>query len=117
MKIYSIQEKDELLKRVPKVPSHFNDGRITSAAFKPKSGEDGLSVDILRLTTIENSIKDPAKFLAAIIISEDATKAGCESIHDPVPENYSHALIKGITKQIARKLSEMCKVTDLAQQI
>ncbi len=117
MDIYNINAKDELLRRVPKVPSHFNNGRITSAAFKPKPGEDGLSIDILSLTSIEISIKDPGKFLAAIIIAEDVTKKGCECVHNPVPENYSHALIKGITKQIARKLSEVCKVIDLAQQI
>lgn len=108
-----IDDEDELLRRVPKVPSHYINGRITSAAFKPKPSEDGLSVDILSLTTIEISIKEPSKYLAAIIIAEDATKEGCECEHNPVPGNYSHALIKGVTRQIARKFSELCKVEDL----
>ena len=115
MEIYIIQGKDELLRRVPKVPSHFNNGRITSAAFKPRPGENGLSVDILSLTTIETSLKNPDKLLAAIIKAEDAVKEGCECFHDPVPDNYSHALIKGITKQIARKLSGICKIVDIDQ--
>lgn len=113
MEKYIIQEKDELLRRVPKVPSHFNNGRITSAAFKPKPGEEGLSVDIPSLTTIETSIKYPDKFFAAIITAEIAVKVGCECVHDPVPENYSHALIRGITKQITRKLSAICKIIDI----
>ena len=114
MEKYIIQEKNELLRRVPKVQSHFNKGRITSAAFKPKQGENGLSVNILSLTTIDTSIKNPDKFFAAIINAEDAVKEGCECVHDPVPENYSDALIRGITKQIARKLSAICKKNDIA---
>jgi len=110
---FIIQEKDELLRRVPKIPSHFNNGSITSAAFKPKPNEDGLSVDLLRLTTIDFFINDPNKYLAAEIIAGDAIKEGCECIHDPLPDNHAHALIKGITKQIARKLSAICKVIDL----
>lgn len=114
MEIYIIQEKNELLRRVPKVPSHINNGRITSAAFKPKPGNNGLSVNILSLTTIETSIKYPDKFFAAIITAEDAVKESCECVHDPVPENYSDALIRGITKLIARKLSAICKIIDIA---
>lgn len=113
METYKVKDIDELLRRVPKVPSHYNNGRITSAAFKPKPGEDGLSVDILCLTTIEISIKDVSKFFAALLTAKDVIKEGCECVHDPIPENYSHALIKGITRQISKKLSELCKVIDL----
>jgi len=63
MENFTIQEKDELLRRVPKVQSHFYNGRITSAAFKPKPSEDGLSVDIFRLTTIDIFIKDIGRLL------------------------------------------------------
>jgi len=112
---YDINDNDELLRRVPKVLSHFNNEGITSAAFKPKTGEDGLSVDILSLTTIENSIKDPNKFLAAIITVENVIQEGCKCIHDPITDNYAHALIKGVTRQIARKFSKISIVKDLAK--
>ncbi|MCU0347824.1 MAG: hypothetical protein MUC59_12870 [Saprospiraceae bacterium] len=47
---YEILGTDNLLRRIPLKPSHIFQGRITSACFKTKPSEDGLSVDIEGLT-------------------------------------------------------------------
>lgn len=51
-KKHEILRTDSLLRRIPLKPSHIFQGRITSACFKTKPGEDGLSVDI------ENLVED-----------------------------------------------------------
>jgi hypothetical protein len=61
MPLHQITPEDELLRRIILQPQFFKitpDGvrRPTSAAFKMRSGEDGLSVDILGLTTLEQAI-------------------------------------------------------------
>ena len=61
MPLHQITPEDKLLRRIILQPQFFKitpDGvrRPTSAAFKMRSGEDGLSVDILGLTTLEQAI-------------------------------------------------------------
>ena len=108
---YTIQRDDELVRRVPTYLSDFiKDGKPTSAAFKTKPNEDGLSVHILKLTTIDKIILDKDQFVVAIFKASIPMDAGFVCEHDQKPDNYAHALIKGNTRRIARKLSRHCRV-------
>jgi hypothetical protein len=112
MEYYIIKESDELARRIPKVPSHFNSetGRPTSAVFKTKNEEDGLSVDVLSLTTKENAVQNQEKYALAIFKAELPLSEGFQCLHDPKEDNEAHALIVGDTKKIAKKLAEACKI-------
>lgn len=110
---YIIQREDELVRRVPKYLSNFfQNNRPTSAAFKTKPEEDGLSVNILKLTTIEETIQDNERFVGAVFTASIPIDAGYDCLHAPDLENnnLAHALIVGDTKKIAKKLSLMCRI-------
>lgn len=113
MNIIDISPNDDLIRRIPKTPSHLKDGRPTSACFKLKPGEDGISVDILRLTTVRNSIKNPKTHLAGILRASIPINYGCNCVHSPVESNEAHALIKDVNKAIARKLASECIMIEL----
>ncbi|RZJ92993.1 MAG: hypothetical protein EOO60_06500, partial [Hymenobacter sp.] len=58
---YTITGEDELIRRVPQQPSFFKQNAqgesvLSSAAFTLKKDEDGLSVDIMALTTLEQAV-------------------------------------------------------------
>ena len=59
-----ISNEDRLLRRVQFLDPNFikDDGRPASSSFSLKSGEDGLSVDLERLTTYAKSIQDRSRF-------------------------------------------------------
>ena len=104
----NITDEDHLLKRVPfRNPSFIKpDGRVTSFAFKPKKGEDGLSVDIERLTNYNASILDPEYFQLYFIIAGFVNKLGLDCVHSPLEDNYVHALIVGnFTNSICSELA------------
>ena len=108
---YIISPEDELIRRIPKDPNFIkNDGTLSSGCFKLKSGEDGVSVDIQKLTTLELSIKNSNTHIAAILLAKVPIDLGCECIHNPVQDNIAHALIKGVTPSIAKKLGSQCKI-------
>jgi len=107
---YNISNTDNLYRRVPKIEFYWkyvNGKKVPSSfAFKTRSNEDGLSVNIEALTTLELTVEKPelfgvAKFSASIPIGLDYP---CR--HDPKPDNDAHALIVGNTKPIAKKLSK-----------
>ncbi|NJL14808.1 MAG: hypothetical protein HC913_18610 [Microscillaceae bacterium] len=107
-----IKEEDELLRRVQFLDPSFikDDGTPASSSFSLKSGEDGLSVDIERLTTREKSIQDVSRFRLYALNAAFTVSLGLENKHDPKPDNYAHALITGnITRSIARKLAKEAK--------
>ena len=111
---YTIQRVDKLVRRVPiYLSDFFKNGKPTSAAFKTKPSEDGLSVYILRLTTINKIILEKDKFVVAIFEASIPMDAGYVCEHDPKPDNYAHALIIGNTRRIARKLSRLCRVKNI----
>ncbi len=58
--IIEISDEDRLLRRaIYKNPSYVRDDMtVTSFAFRLRKGELGLSVDIEKLTTYDNSISD-----------------------------------------------------------
>lgn len=108
-----IRDEDRLLRRVLDLPPHFmikDDGTPSSSNFALKSDEDGLSVDIERLTTHQKAIQDPSKFRLYYLMPPDTEGLGLVNEHDPLPDNYAHALIKGnITRSVSRKLAKMAK--------
>ena len=115
-KTEDIIDSDNLLRRILIHPDNFkDDNTVSSGSFKLrrlKNGniENGLSVDIERLTTYEKSIIDRKKFRLYSIEAVYVRDLELTPIHDPLPENYAHALIKGkITKGKARKLAASAK--------
>ncbi len=78
----------------------------SSAAFKTKPNENGLSVNIAALTTPEKTVGDALSFGVAEISASIPLSLGFECVHDIQPDNEAHALILGDTKSIAKKLSK-----------
>lgn len=77
----------------------------SSAAFKTKPNENGLSVDIAALTTPQTTVGNANEFGVAEIPAATPINLGYVCRHDPMPDNNAHALIVGDTKPIAKKLS------------
>jgi hypothetical protein len=106
--IIKIKDDDILLRRFEYLnPNHIkDDGTITSLVFKLKKTEDGLSVNIKKLTNYENSIIDNKRFRLCSLIVKIPRDYGLDCVHNPIDDNYAHALITGnITTPISRKLA------------
>ncbi len=107
---YTITVKDNLYRRVPLQPNYWKDVNgiksPSSFAFKTKPNEDGLSVNIVALTTLELTVVNPKQFGVAEFSASIPLGLGYKCKHDPKPENNAHALIVGDTKPIAKKLSK-----------
>ena len=109
-----ILPQDDLLRRVQFLNPNFikEDGTPASSSFTLKKLEDGnleegLSVDVARLTTFEKSIEDASRFRLFALQASFVVELGLNCEHDPLPENFAHALIKGnINRKIARKLAQ-----------
>lgn len=107
-----IQNEDQLLRRVPFTdPAYIkDDGSLSSFAFKPKNGENGLSVNIAWMTTYEKSILDKARFRLYSISAGIPRSLELNCIYDPLPDNAAHALITGnFTKGICRQMASMAQ--------
>lgn len=111
---YTITNLDLLYRRFsiidePKFASFWkleNGRKIpSSAAFKTKPNEDGLSVNIASLTTPEKIVLNANEFGVAEIAALLPIGLGFECKHKPRPRNRSHAIIVGNTNPIARKLA------------
>lgn len=102
---YQINKNDRLIRRIPKKPSHINNGRITSACFKTRPGEDGLSINIENLINDVSTIYNPETHRLAGFESRIPLENGYKCVHDPQDGNNSHGLILGDTNPIAKKLS------------
>ena len=103
-----INDDDRLLRRVEFTNPDFikPDGTPASSSFSLKRGEDGLSVDLERLTTREKSIVAREKYRLFSIVASFTSSLGLVNVHAPKSDNYAHSLIKGnITRPIARKLA------------
>jgi hypothetical protein len=103
-----IQDEDRLLRRVPHTDPNYikPDGTLSSFAFSLKKNEEGLSVNIERLTTYEATILDKSRFRLYVLSASEPRSLGLDCLHDPKPENDAHALITGsITKSISRQLA------------
>jgi len=107
-----IHESDRLLRRIQFLDPNFikPDGTPSSASFSLRKGENGLSVDLERLTTYEKSITDRFKFRLFSIEASETKSMGLDNQHDPQLENYAHTLIIGnFSRSISRKLASMAK--------
>jgi hypothetical protein len=107
---YIITSHDNLYRRVPRNNPNYwkeiNGIKIPSSfAFKTKTEEDGLSVNIATLTTPVATVGNINEFGVAEISASTPIGLGFECKHDPQPENDAHALIVGNTNPIAKKLS------------
>lgn len=112
---YTITKTDFLYRRFPIIDEpnfavfwKIDNGRKipSSAAFKTKSNEDGLSVNIANLTTLQTTVGNATEFGVAEISASTPIDLGYECTHNPQPGNNAHALIVGDTKPIAKKLSK-----------
>lgn len=104
----AINDDDRLLRRVIFTDPRYvkPDGSVSSFAFTLRRDEDGLSVDIQRLTTYEKAIQDRTKYRLYALEAGIPRNLGLECIYDPVEGNDAHALIKGkFTKPISRRLA------------
>lgn len=112
--LVEIFPNDTLLRRIPRQPAFINEqNTITSACFKTKKGEDGLSVDIQKLIEgdITNRYNNDTHILA-LIKAKIPMDLGYECQHKPVEGNYSHGIIIGDTSSIAKQLASNCKISD-----
>ena len=100
-----INDNDELLRRFTK-DQLKEDGRLSSAAFQNTSGTDDMSVDLERLSSLEEA--SSFKGLIYGVASFHARHARqYEQIvfHDPDHEyeNYAHTTVKGKKSSSRRK--------------
>lgn len=107
-----VSEDDNLLRRVMFLNPSFikPDGTPASSSFSLKKGENGLSVDIERLTTHEASILDRTRFRLFALSAKFTNSLSLINQHDPQPDNYAHALITGnITRSVSRKMADAAR--------
>jgi hypothetical protein len=103
-----INDADHLLRRVQFTNPDFikPDGKPASSSFALKKDEDGLSVDLERLTTHEKSIGSRDKYRLFSVDASFTISLGLANEHNPKSDNYAHSLIKGnISRPVARKLA------------
>ena len=111
---YSITKKDKLLRKITRIPSHIKNGRVTSACFKTKPNEDGLSVDVWKLIEDIKTHINERTHTGATISAELPMSLGYECKHVPKDYNYAHSLIVGNTNPIAKILANNCIPLDKA---
>lgn len=103
-----VKDEDTVLRRIPNKPSHIkNDGTLSSANF---IGPD-TSVNIERLTTIEQTLASYENFGLAQLITGNIRKLGEDVLHDPIEGNDAHAIIPGKrSTSVARKLAQSASI-------
>jgi hypothetical protein len=107
-----VLDSDDLLRRVIFTDPNYitPDFTATSFAFTPRKiagVQEGLSVDVARLTTPERSIVDRFKFRLYSVKAGYVRQIGLDCLHDPIEGNNAHALIVGQFKNsTAKKLSQ-----------
>lgn len=108
-----VLDTDDLLRRVVYINPNYvrPDLTVTSFAFTPRkiNGvlEDGVSVDIARLTTLEKSIADKLKYRLYSVKAGAVRTLGLDCRHAPVEGNDAHALIIGHFKtSTCKKLAQ-----------
>lgn len=103
-----ISDKDLVIRRVPThIPNYIKaDGSISSCAYQKKRGEDGISVDLERLTTFERACLGDKRYRLLKIqvgIIRHEINDGLNVEHNPQPENDAHCLITGNVTQGKQK--------------
>jgi len=113
----NIEDADRLLRRVPFTDPRYikTDGTLSSFAFTPRKEDKGLSVNVEKLTTYEKSIENVRRFRLYFHQAINYRDLGLECEHNPVPENYAHALVLGINpnnRKVPRKLAKSAEKID-----
>lgn len=107
---YQVKPSDKLLRWLHPGQFNWEENRPTSAAFK----DDEMSIDILCLTTIEESYHRAKKIGKNAVVSISASLIMEKELlicHSPVEGNYAHGLVLGKkTKSIAKFLANNCEV-------
>ncbi len=98
-----IFDKDNLLRRIPThIPNYIKpDGSISSLAFHKKREEDGISVDLERLSSFEKARLNDKRYRLLRInagIIRNQINDGVDVVHNPMPQNDAHCLITGKNK-------------------
>lgn len=109
--IRKIDDDDELYRRI--APDHFKtDGTVSSGAYKLKGKPDKeISVNLAYLSTIEKTLENRPNFGVGSLIARYPREIGLEVVHDPLPDNEAHSLIKGATtKKQCSDLADNTKV-------
>jgi len=110
-----VRDDDNLLRRVIFTSPNYvkPDQSVTSFAFQPRrinNVPEMLSVDIERLTNYEASIADRFNYRLYAIPARTVREIGLDCEHDPLLENYAHALITGeISKARSRQLASSAR--------
>jgi len=83
-------------------------GQVNSAAFVTNGRPDNqISVDLARLTTPEQTLRDRRHFGIGAILAGTVRQLGFEALHAPLEANSAHALIRGEnSKAKCRQLAE-----------
>lgn len=105
----AIVGEDRLLRRVLFLHPDFikPDGKPASSCFSLKRGENGLSVDVERLSTYEKSIQDVNRFRLFSLDCSFVRSIGLDCEHDPRNDNFAHALITGdIRRSVVKTLAK-----------
>ncbi|WP_392532581.1 hypothetical protein [Nostoc sp. C117] len=107
---YQVKPSDKLLRWLHPGQIHPEENRPTSAAFR----DFEMSVDILSLTTIEESYNRAKKIGKNAVVSIKAQliiEKGLEICHEPVEGNDAHAVVLGKkTNSIAKFLANNCEI-------
>lgn len=97
--VLQISNDDNVLRRVPTNPSYIKpDGSINSYSFRKRKGEDGISVNLERLSSYKETILGSNQFrVLKINVGEvrNEINEGLDVVHDPIPDNKAHSLITG----------------------
>ncbi len=110
--IVAIDDDDRLYRRL--VPDHFHeDGSVKSNAYKLDGKPDpSISVDLAKLTTLEESIARGRRqgTQIGVLTVREIKALGLTVKHDPTDENPSHCLIEGNAKKATcQALGQMTK--------
>lgn len=116
---HQIYDKDNVLRRVPTfLPNYIKpDGSVSSMAFRLRKGEDGLSVDLERLSSFSQATLGRSDFrLLRVNVGQirNDINDGLDVIPDPIEGNDAHSLItgkitKGKQKQLVKISTEVLK--------
>lgn len=111
---HQIYDDDNVLRRVPTNPSYIKpDGTINSYSFRKRKGEDGISVNLQRLSSFKKTTMGSCDFRVLRInvgVVRNEINDDLDVIHNPLPENIAHSLIIGnVTKSKQKKLVKYSK--------
>ena len=111
MSLEVIADDDELYRRLAPMMVK-RDGTVSSVAYVKNGQPDNeMSVDLARLTTTAQTLASRPSFGIGVITARVPRGIGFEVIHDPLPGNAAHTLIRGqSSKEKCRLLASETRV-------